>query len=49
MSVLAEIFLFLSDEIKTLGDFEVHQGGHEYTTVFDFCTYSREIIYVFPD
>ena len=25
------------------------QAGHEYTTIFDLCTYSREVIDVFPD
>ena len=26
----------------------MHQAGHEYTVIFYFCTYSREIIDVFP-
>ena len=43
-TVLTENCMFLSNEIQTLCDCWLHQEDQEYTTVFEFCTWSREII-----
>ena len=46
---LTEYFMFLSNEVETFGDCEVHQMDYEYTIIFDFRTYLREIIDMFSN
>ena len=41
--------MFLSNQVETLYICSLYQLDNKYTTNFDFRTYSREIIYMFPD
>ena len=44
---LPENCMFLFSEVETLYDWWLCQVDHEYTTVSDWCTWSREIIDIF--
>ena len=47
-TISSENFMLLSSWFETLYDCWLHQVEHEHTTIFDFCTCSREIIGILP-